>query len=144
MQCTNECGIGLFSAEPFSVAIDPATMRAVPSLPECPRCGGLARPNILMFGDWEWDSTRTDAQLLLFSAWLESLEEARVVVVECGAGQAIPTVRAACEKFAREHRGLLIRINLREPEVPSGHVSLPLSALTALRALDKRLLEPAE
>jgi len=144
MQCAEDCGIGLFSGEPFTVMIDPATMRAVPSLPFCPQCGGLARPNILMFGDWEWDSTRTDAQMRRMTSWLESLDRASVVVIECGAGKAIPTVRATCEQIAREYRGLLIRINPREPEVPSGHVSLPLGALAALRALDVRLFEPAE
>jgi NAD-dependent SIR2 family protein deacetylase len=139
MQCTSECGIGLFSGEPFQVAIDMETMRALPSLPACPQCGGIARPNILMFGDWGWDSTRIDAQLLLLDTWLESLEGASVVVVECGAGQAVPTVRITCEKFARDRGGLLIRINPREPEVPSGHVSLPLGALAGLHAIDERL-----
>jgi NAD-dependent SIR2 family protein deacetylase len=144
MQCTRECGIGLFSGESVSVAIDSATMRAISALPCCPQCGGLARPNILMFGDWSWNSTRTDDQLSLMNTWLESLEGASVVVIECGAGQAIPTVRSTCERFARKFGGLLIRINPREPEVPDGNVSLPVSALAALQALDVRLLEPAD
>jgi NAD-dependent SIR2 family protein deacetylase len=144
MQCTRECGIGLFSGESVSVTIDPTTMRAISALPCCPQCGGLARPNILMFGDWSWNSTRTDDQLSLMNTWLESLEGASVVVIECGAGQAIPTVRSTCERFARKFGGLLIRINPREPEVPDGNVSLPVSALAALQALDVRLLEPAD
>ena len=142
MQCTRECGIGLFSGESVDVEIDPATMRAIPALPCCPQCGGLARPNILMFGDWGWDSTRTDDQLSLMNTWIESLDGASVVVIECGAGQAIPTVRSTCERFARKFGGLLIRINPREPEVPAGHVSIALGALAALEALDLRLVEP--
>src|SRR5262249_16202835 len=58
MQCTEECGAGLFSADPISVTVKEATMRAREPLPACPKCGALARPNILMFGDWGWDDTR--------------------------------------------------------------------------------------
>jgi NAD-dependent SIR2 family protein deacetylase len=139
MQCKSACGIGLFSGDPFTVAVDPSTMRALHELPACPRCGGLARPNILMFGDWEWDSTRTDLQMHRFNSWLESLGEASVVIVECGAGQAVPSVRSACEQVARMCHGLLVRINPREPAIPDGHVSVPLGALAALQALDNRL-----
>src|SRR4051812_37941164 len=32
MQCVAECGVGIFSAGPYSVTIDQATMRAVPPL----------------------------------------------------------------------------------------------------------------
>ena len=39
MQCTRECGVGIFSGERYHVVIDPETMRAVPDLPACPRCG---------------------------------------------------------------------------------------------------------
>jgi len=144
MQCTRECGIGIFSAEPFQVEIDPATMRAVSSLPACPNCGALARPNILMFGDSGWNSTLTDAQLRRMTSWLDSLAESRLVVVECGAGQAIPTVRVTCQNIVRRYGAVLIRINTREPDVPAGHVSLPLGALAALRALDARLGEAVE
>lgn len=31
-------------------------------LPKCPRCSDLARPNILMFNDWDWISNRSDEQ----------------------------------------------------------------------------------
>jgi hypothetical protein len=61
------------------------------------------------------------------------------VVVECGAGTAIPTVRLACEDIARRHDATLIRINPREPEVPEDQISLPMGAYDALRALDERI-----
>jgi NAD-dependent SIR2 family protein deacetylase len=137
MQCTGYCGIGIFSGEPFQVLIDTETMRAASAPPRCPQCGALARPNILMFGDFEWDSTRTDLQMNRLTSWLESLGgKSRLVVVECGAGQAVPTVRIACQNIARQCGGTLIRINTREPDVPPGQVSLPLAALAALEALD--------
>ncbi len=139
MQCLRECGVGIFSAQPFSPVVDHRTMRAVPPLPQCPKCGELARPNILMFGDWGWDSFDAEAQQQRLRSWLASIEGTRVVVVECGAGKAIPTVRHACEQIARRHDGTLIRINPRDPEVPDGGISLPMGAIEALRAIDERI-----
>jgi NAD-dependent SIR2 family protein deacetylase len=144
MQCTRGCGVGIFSAEPFQVEIDPSTMRAAFPLPSCPGCGELARPNILMFGDYGWDSSETDVQERAMASWLDSLGDARLVVVECGAGQAVPTVRITCQKIARSCPAKLIRINTREAEVPAGHVSLPMGALDALREIDLRLGSPVE
>jgi NAD-dependent SIR2 family protein deacetylase len=139
MQCTRDCGAGIFAGESFHVEIDPETMRATHPLPSCPQCGALARPNILMFGDWGWDSARTDFQMHRLNAWIESLDDARLVVIECGAGQAVPTVRITCQEIARQQRGILLRINPREHDVPAGHVSLSMGALSALCALDARL-----
>jgi NAD-dependent SIR2 family protein deacetylase len=143
MQCTRECGVGIFPGSSIEVEIDTETMRAIHPLPTCPRCGAFARPNILMFGDGSWDSARTAAQAYRMSSWLESLFGARLVVIECGAGKAVPTVRRACEQVVRDHGGTLIRINPRDPEVPGGHVSISLGALEALRAIECRLPVPS-
>jgi hypothetical protein len=59
------------------------------------------------------------------------------VVVECGAGSAVPTVRWQCLQTAGEFGGALIRINPREPEGPAGTISFPMGALEALRAMDE-------
>jgi NAD-dependent SIR2 family protein deacetylase len=139
MQCTRDCGIGVFSGESYNVEIDPESMRAIHPLPSCPRCGALLRPNILMFGDWGWKGERTDRQMRRMAAWIDSLDDARFVVIECGAGQAIPTVRITSENLVRELAGTLIRINTREPVVPAGHVAIPMGALDALLALDARV-----
>jgi NAD-dependent SIR2 family protein deacetylase len=139
MQCVDACGIGIFSGDAFDVEINAETMRAVPPLPACPNCGALARPNICMFGDWGWDPSRTDCQLHRLTSWIDSLGEARLVVVECGAGVAVPSVRNTSHKIAGRRGGTLVRINPREPDVPDGHISLSLGALAALRALDTQL-----
>jgi NAD-dependent SIR2 family protein deacetylase len=135
MQCTRDCGVGIFPGVEISVEVEPATMRANKPLPACPSCGALARPNILMFGDWGWDSSRADIQHRRMADWLDSVSQARLVIMEFGAGQAVPTVRMTCERVARLCGGTLIRINLREAEVPPGHISLPLGALAALRLI---------
>ena len=139
MQCLSECGVTIFSADPYSLNIDHQTMRAIPPLPKCPRCGAMARPNILMFGDWGWNSSHAETQQQQLRSWLASLAGAPLVVVECGAGIAIPTVRLACEDIARRYGATLIRINPREPEVPEDQISLPMGAYDALRALDERM-----
>ncbi len=139
MQCTRECGIGVFSGESYTVEIEPESMRAIHPLPSCPRCGALFRPNILMFGDCGWDSERTDSQMRRMVSWIDSLDDARLVVIECGAGQMIPTVRITSQSVVRELGGTLVRINTDEPDVPAGHVSLPMGALDALLALDARV-----
>jgi NAD-dependent SIR2 family protein deacetylase len=139
MQCIRECGIGILSGESHKVEIDPESMRAIHPLPSCPRCGALCRPNILMFGDWGWDSERTDRQMRRMASWIDSLDTARLVAIECGAGEAVPTVRVTCQNAVRELGGTLIRINTREPDVPVGHVSIPTGALDALLALDARV-----
>jgi NAD-dependent SIR2 family protein deacetylase len=143
MQCTRECGVGVFPGESIKVDIDPQTMRAIPPLPSCPSCGALARPNILMFGDWGWNSARTDIQMRRLNSWIDSMDDGRLAVIECGAGQAVPTVRVTCERIARQWNGTLVRINPREPDVPTGQVALPMGALAALRALALRLNAPA-
>ena len=141
LQCTSGCGVAIFEADGCEVEVDPTTMRAVGPLPRCPSCGALARPNILMFGDGDWDDSRSSAQRERLQRWLGGLPGGRLVAVECGAGTAIPTVRMACETLAGRFDGLLLRINPREPEVPAGHLGLSLGAWEALEAIDDLLSE---
>jgi NAD-dependent SIR2 family protein deacetylase len=138
LQCLGDCGIGIFPAE-ASVDVDAATFRARPPLPACPRCGALARPNILMFGDWGWDDARTAAQSVRFQSFLAAAPRG-TCVIECGAGTAIPSVRLTAERAASRLSGTLVRINLREPEVGRGHVGLALGACEALLAIEERLV----
>lgn len=136
LQCLRGCGQPLFSAPEAQVQVDPATLRAAPPLPACPRCGGLARPNILMFGDAAWDDSRTSQQEARLSEFLAQVE-GPVCVLECGAGLAIPTVRHFSEEVAR--RGALVRINPREPQIRDSAIpraiSIPSGAAAALAAI---------
>jgi NAD-dependent SIR2 family protein deacetylase len=147
MQCTRRCAAGLFPAEavcPDGLPLDDETLRAREPLPACPGCGALARPNILMFGDGEWDEARAYEQELRLGRWLKGLNGARVVVVECGAGTSIPTVRRFCESMADRLGGTLVRLNVREPQAPPRQIGLALGALAGLRAIDALLPgEPA-
>ncbi|WP_284745031.1 SIR2 family NAD-dependent protein deacylase [Amycolatopsis sp. RTGN1] len=133
LQCLAGCSPVIWPADDVDVSIDPETMRAVPPLPSCPRCGGLARPNILMFGDDAWVPDRGQAQLHELTVWRRGVRD--LVVVELGAGQAIPTVRRYAE-LASAASGALIRINPREPEIRHNRgVSIAAGALETLTAL---------
>ncbi|MCX2953128.1 SIR2 family NAD-dependent protein deacylase [Lentzea sp. NEAU-D7] len=134
-QCVEPCTDEIWECS-FDVDVDPATMRATGELPSCPFCGGLARPNILMFGDWGWVPHRSQRQLDELTAWRRN--QRGLVVIEIGAGTAVPTVRRQAE-LASAANGALIRINVREPEIRHGRgVSLPVGALEALTALARR------
>ncbi|MEC3977926.1 SIR2 family NAD-dependent protein deacylase [Amycolatopsis sp. H20-H5] len=137
LQCFAGCTPAIWPADDVEVPVDEETMRAAPPLPSCPHCGGLARPNILMFGDYDWVPSRSQAQLDELTAWRRTNRD--LVVVELGAGQAVPTVRRQAE-LASAATGALIRVNPREPGVRHGRgVSVPLTALTAITALDHLL-----
>ncbi len=139
LQCAGGCGAAIWPAEGITVEVDEATFRARPPLPACPRCGGLARPNVLMFGDWQWIPHRTAAQEARFERWLESAAGPGLVIVELGAGTAVPTVRMTSEQIAVRSGGTLIRINPREPHGPPGTISLPAGALETVSAIRRTL-----
>ena len=139
MQCLDECGVGLFpsaEARNMPIVIDGTTFRAQEPLPACPSCGGLARPNILMFGDGGWDLSHAYEQELRQRGWYRQLGRIPIAIVECGAGSSIPTVRHYSQGIARQFDAKLIRINLREPQVPEGHIGIAMPARAALHAID--------
>lgn len=134
LQCLRGCRDAIWSARGLEPGIDPESCRIINTPPHCPHCGSLARPNILMFGDWGWIDSRQAAQMAALSAWLSRVEHP--VVVEIGAGTAIPTVR----RFSEGVQGPLIRINRQEWQVRRpGDLGLPLGGLEALRSLAKGL-----
>ena len=135
LQCAHGCPTAPWPADAHEVAVDEATMRARPPLPDCPSCGRLARPNVLMFGDWGWQPRRSQAQALRLRDWLEGIAGRRLAVVECGAGTAVPSVRRMSERLLARPRTRLLRINAREPEVPEGQVGIGSGAQAALEAI---------
>ncbi|QGJ70985.1 NAD-dependent protein deacetylase [Planctomycetales bacterium 10988] len=139
LQRVGDTASPIWPAEDEDISLDEATLRAVPPLPCCPQTGQPARPNVLMFGDWEWNGERTEAQWERYETWLRSLDPGGCVIIECGAGTAVPTVRSLCERLPFR----LIRINLRECSIPNRRaadgIELPLPALEALTAMKKLL-----
>src|SRR5690606_16896965 len=135
-QCLNACSSDIWSADGFNPVVDEANCRLLNEPPHCPHCGGLARPNIYMFGDDEWLEERTLAQRRRLAHWLRDAE--RLLVIEIGAGTAISTARDFTHRMAFELRAPVIRINPLEPDIhghPS-HVSLAMGGLLALQSIN--------
>ncbi|MBN3786471.1 Sir2 family NAD-dependent protein deacetylase [Burkholderia sp. Ac-20353] len=131
MQCGEPCGDTIWSTGNTMDDVDVDTLDAS-GLPRCHGCGGLARPNFLMFDDQRWIGTRTSRQWARMQDWLGSV--ARPVVIEVGAGTAVPSVRM----FAESVRGPLIRINLDAGDVAVDRVGVGIRgrALAVLSAID--------
>jgi NAD-dependent SIR2 family protein deacetylase len=135
LQCLAPCSEQIWPADGFVPVVDEARCELCNDLPACPLCGGLARPNILMFGDGGWLEQRDAAQAAVLTRWLAGVRQP--VVIEIGAGTDVPSVRHFSHAMLREHGAALIRINPREAAVPGGRgVALPLGALEALAAID--------
>jgi len=136
-QCSASCSEEIWEADKTNVKIDEATFRAQEPLPRCRKCSALARPNILMFDDWKWHTSRSDAQQQRFFSWLDELikSSAKLVVVELGAGKAVPTARLTSERMCQKTGATLIRINPREADVPPGQIGLPCGAAEGIRRL---------
>ena len=127
---------GIWSAEDLEVEIDIDTLQIVSAIPM--EDGKLLRPNILMFADYDWDSSRTDEQYKTVNKYIKTYfddDPSTTVVIEMGAGEAIPSIRNFGE---RRQRGgeTLIRINPRQSHGPNGTISIPLGAKMALEGMD--------
>ena len=140
-QCATPCCGRIWSAGSEPVAVDEAAFRALPPLPRCPHCGGMARPNVLMFGDNAWMDARSQVQETHFQSWLQQLgvSGTRLTVLEFGAGTGVPTVRLTSESVATGFDARLIRFNPREPGVPPGQMGIDLGAAEGIRRVLERL-----
>ncbi|MHC1727297.1 MAG: NAD-dependent deacetylase [Syntrophobacteraceae bacterium] len=140
LQCVQECSDLIWDAEEIELTVEEESFKALESLPKCPKCGCLARPNILMFGDWQWISRRTDGQSAGLRQWLTRVSENRasLAIVEAGAGRAVSTVRSTSESIAARYGATLVRVNPRDFEVPGKrHISIPLGALEGISRIDR-------
>jgi NAD-dependent SIR2 family protein deacetylase len=137
LQCTKPCSRRIW-ANHEEIPVNRETMRAR-AIPRCISCGAVSRPNILMFGDYTWLSERTAEQERRFSRFCEDLRGRRTVVIELGAGRAVPTIRYASERLGARPNTTVIRINPREAEIDTPHLSIPSGALEALRGIAEYL-----
>jgi NAD-dependent SIR2 family protein deacetylase/8-oxo-dGTP pyrophosphatase MutT (NUDIX family) len=149
MQCTDidkceESGHWPVGAGLAALEEDPVTCtltNTLAELPRCRKCGALARPHVLMFGDWGFETSRSDAAEVSYRAWKRQLldAKAKVAVVEIGAGCAVPTVRMEAQLASDQFDAPLIRINTEEPAVAHlqhGGVAVELGALDALLRIE--------
>jgi NAD-dependent SIR2 family protein deacetylase len=137
LQCLKPCTMKIWD-NTEQIPVEPASMRAS-YLPRCQDCGGVARPNVLMFGDYSWISDRTSEQQKIFSAFLQQHQHAPISVIEMGAGTAIPTIRLLGERLGHSHDATVIRINPTEPYIHTPHLGLPCGALAGLEGIERYL-----
>lgn len=127
LQCERPCSPEIWAAPRDVIAARP---------PRCPRCGGLARPNFLLFSDPSWVVARTNAQRLRMEVW--RARPIAPVVIEIGAGVTFPAVRM----FAESLRLPVVRINAHEAQVDDSSTVLSLggTALDILQRIDHLLV----
>jgi len=137
-QCTQDCNDDIWNAQDEKVDVDMKNFQAR-NIPLCPNCNEVARPNILMFGDWSWNERRSNTQEQRYQKWIKQIERLnqKLAIIEMGAGTAIPTVRMVGDNLSKHlPNASLIRINPRESEVAlAKNISLDCGALDGLKKI---------
>tara|TARA_B100000446_G_scaffold188233_1_gene221572 strand:+ start:4495 stop:5316 length:822 start_codon:yes stop_codon:yes gene_type:complete len=128
LQCADGCCNHLWAVDEEIIEIDEQRLELISRLPLCEACGAVARPNILMFGDIHWEAHRSSEQESLWYDWLQSTKRKDLVVIEIGAGIAVPTVRNACSRLGKK----LIRINPEHTKVEGRGISFSMGGLEAI------------
>ncbi len=117
LQCCKDCSDKIWTNKE-NIEVDFEKFEAK-EFPKCPTCKKIARPNILMFWDNFFNPKRTSSQQQNFNKWLSKVKRAKqsLVIIEIGAGTAIPTIRNLGERISKTYEyAKLIRINPREDE----------------------------
>ncbi|CAF0935982.1 unnamed protein product [Rotaria sordida] len=154
MQCIDQCRKHIWDTNnALKLNVDSKTDCVIDPLPQCPDCKNLARPNVLMFGDWEYLDDRLNEQIVHYEKFKSDIAGAkgRLLIIELGAGTAVPTVRAQSEVIFADSRWTadFIRINpLEEHSIISLYyknkskgqtIEIALDALTALKLIDEAI-----
>ncbi len=134
LQCIDGCKRAIWPVNYDDVVVDHETFTAT-RMPVCPCCGKIARPNILMFGDWLSDVEQK--QRASFSAWFEAVhqQDQQIVIIAIGAGIDLPSIRRLSESLAVHKNTHLIRINPRHCSVPPRVTSIKAAGGEGIRAL---------
>jgi NAD-dependent SIR2 family protein deacetylase len=135
LQCSVPCHSDIWPVDPnLSFMVDVEACRLLTPMPRCNRCGVVARSNILMFYDGAWLDSRAEQQAVRLRTWLAQVEQP--VVIEIGAGRAIPTVR----NFSARQGARIVRINPDDWAInPAFGVGIPGRGLKTLEQLDELL-----
>lgn len=107
LQCAINCDESIKKISTLPFKSDNEHLKITGHLPRCRTCGGFARPNILMFYDYDWATERSERQKIAFDTWREQIDTTKLVIIEIGAGKAIPSIRQLSHSFDAP----IIRIN---------------------------------
>jgi NAD-dependent SIR2 family protein deacetylase len=154
MQCVNNCRNRIWPTNDIlKLTVDPNTNCVIDRLPSCPNCHGLARPNVFMFNDGAYLENRKNEQISHYKQFKLDVAAANrnLLVIELGAGTAIPTVRRESERVFTDERWTahLIRINplVEHSKINVNYqtrskgqaIELSMDALTALTLIDEAM-----
>jgi len=140
MQCHVNCKKKLHPPNTAQYEVDPKTGEA-DSYPVCPDCRSRMRHNVCLISDGAFNDDIRARELARMKRFETQSNGKRVVVVEIGAGRAIPTVRNKSIELVRTLGATLVRINLDDAELDGleadeRHVSIgERGALDALREI---------
>ena len=138
-QCSNNCGQKVWTpSQDLQLLIEEHSLKAKDPLPLCPTCQSIARPNILMFSDRDWDSKHSSIQQKKYLDWLDQNSHKKLVVLEIGAGENIPTVRLECESIYSLPNTSFVRINPIECKIPKGGINIQLGGMQAMKEMEKQ------
>ena len=134
LQCT-ECNASPWDAPDdlkFDVNVETFSVDKA-DMPKC-KCGAIARPNIMMFNDFQFNSEETTKQEEAFNKFMNTYDKdnTKIVIIEIGAGTSIPTIRHIGEHIEEFVGAKLVRINPRESQGPKGTFSVEMGGVEAL------------
>ncbi len=137
LQCNNVCRRSVWPIKLLEIEINYQTMRAEGSLPLCQHCGGVARPNIFMYGDTDdtyvWGEAQKGAKA--FREWRKRYRNSKVLLLEIGVGAE--GMKQHVQQYLKEfHNAILLRIN---PEIDTSYdesiIQLQSSCMEAMNGI---------
>ncbi|MEK9773600.1 MAG: Sir2 family NAD-dependent protein deacetylase [Opitutae bacterium] len=142
LQCMDSCGQPVWELKEHTTKtfnICPTSLRCESALPSCPKCGALARPNILMFSDFFWDPSIHLIQEKNLQKWMVNHGSPSLLIMEFGAGIHVPTVRSFCEQTWHDYACTMIRVNPQDNHAPNGVHTITEGALETLGSIHQIL-----
>lgn len=98
------------------------------TIPKCLKCGKNSRPNILLFGDYYWNSSIANDQQQRYINWKRINENNNLLVIEIGAGTTINSIRKIGDSYSLKGHSF-VRINPNDSEVKNKNaISIPFGA----------------
>jgi NAD-dependent SIR2 family protein deacetylase len=135
LQCTKNCNGKIWEAKDEYIEVDMEKFEAI-NIPLCKDCGEIARPNILMFDDWNWNHKRVIKQESKYNKWIKQNKNKNIAIIEIGAGKDIPTIRNEGNLLSKKYQNTkLIRINPRDFDVDKNGIGLAHGGLDGLREI---------
>ncbi|CAF1318582.1 unnamed protein product [Adineta ricciae] len=149
-QCMYNCGANPWPLDTTNMpSVNLNTMQLLGSPPLCIKCGGSARICTALAVDGHWNTSNVEVARTRHETFFREMSTDRTLtVLEIGCGTVMAKVRVEATRIVAEHRmrggqAIHIRINLHQAHIDEheDNISLPFSALDALRTINKLLVD---